>query len=79
MPIYDYFCPQNGRVVEVHHRMDEKLKTWGEVCALAGIDPGETPLSAPVERLISAGHYLKKGCCRGREKRCCGGGCACGA
>ena len=82
MPIYDYYCPHNGRVVEVRHSMNERLKTWGEVCRQAGIDPGETPLDAPVEKLISAGHYIRKastcrrGACRREEvSSCCGGRC----
>ena len=38
MPSYDYRCEANGRVVEVRHTMSEKLTTWGEVCAQAGLD-----------------------------------------
>ena len=52
MPSYDYRCAANGRVVEVRHRMSEKLTTWGEVCARAQIDVGDTATNAPVERLI---------------------------
>lgn len=55
MPSYDYRCPANGRVVEVRHGMNEALTTWGELCARAGIEPGATPLDAPVERLITGG------------------------
>lgn len=32
--------------------MSEELKTWGEVCARAGIKPGKTPAKTPVVRLI---------------------------
>ncbi len=53
MPSYDYHCPDNARVVEVRHRMSESLSTWGEVCARAEIDLGETPADAPVERYIA--------------------------
>ncbi len=53
MPRYDYQCEQNGWTVEVSHGIDEKLTRWCEVCERAGIDPGDTPLDAPVERLIS--------------------------
>jgi predicted nucleic acid-binding Zn ribbon protein len=54
MPNYDYLCPSNGRRVEVFHPMNEKLRTWGELCARAGISAGDTPEDAPVEKLISA-------------------------
>lgn len=54
MPIYNYFCPANGVSVEVAHSMREDLKTWAEVCARAGIDPEDTPGSAPVERILYA-------------------------
>lgn len=50
MPRYDYQCPANGRVIEATHRMSERLATWGELCRVAGIDPGDTPLDAPVTR-----------------------------
>ena len=58
MPSYDYRCEQNGQVVEVHHKMSEKLTTWGEVCEKAGIETGDTPADAPVVRLISGGTLL---------------------
>lgn len=54
MPRYDYHCPSSGRVVEVRHGVDERLSTWGEVCARAGVDPGATAPDAPVERVIHA-------------------------
>ena len=54
MPRYDYECEKNGWTVEVRHGIHEKLTTWGEVCERAEIDPGDTPLNTPVERLISA-------------------------
>ncbi len=55
MPIYEYRCATNGRVVEVQHKMAERLSTWGELCERAGIPPGHTDAAAPVEKLISAG------------------------
>lgn len=58
MPSYDYRCDENGKVVEVHHKMSEKLKTWGEVCEMAGIELGDTPADTPVVRLISGGTIL---------------------
>ena len=58
MPSYDYRCDHNGQVVEVTHRMSEKLETWGEVCERAGIETGDTPADTPVVRLISGGTIL---------------------
>ena len=54
MPFYDYYCPANKQTIEVRHEIGKKLKTWQEVCALAGVRPGKTPLNSPVERLIAA-------------------------
>ncbi|MGD2112841.1 MAG: zinc ribbon domain-containing protein [Gammaproteobacteria bacterium] len=80
MPTYDYRCIDAGRVVEVQHRMSETVANWGELCALAGIDPGATPAGAPVERLITGGQVVRStslgdasapACASGP---CCGGG-----
>jgi len=54
MPFYDYFCEANGQTVEVKHETKTHLKTWKEVCDLAGIEFGDTPTDAPVQRLISS-------------------------
>jgi predicted nucleic acid-binding Zn ribbon protein len=54
MPVYRYRCPENGAEVEVRHSVEEKLRMWGELCKLAEREPGETPESAAVERLILA-------------------------
>ena len=53
MPRYDYYCEHNQQIVEVNHRISEKLKIWGEVCAKAKIEPGKTPLTTPVNRVIT--------------------------
>jgi hypothetical protein len=58
MPTYDYRCDTNGRVLEVSHRMSESLATWGELCARAGIDHGDTPVDAPVQRLATGGNII---------------------
>jgi len=80
MPTYDYRCEANGRVVEVRHRMNDRLATWGELCALAGLDCGTTPPDAPVEKLITGGQVVRSSslgdagappCASGP---CCGGG-----
>ncbi len=53
MPRYEYHCQESGRTVEVEHAMSERLSTWGELCRRAGVDPGDTPANAPVEKVIS--------------------------
>lgn len=58
MPTYDYRCDANDRVLEVSHRMSEALANWGELCARAGIDPGDTPVEAPVHRLATGGNII---------------------
>ena len=58
MPTYDYRCNANGRVLEVSHRMSETLGTWGELCRVAGVEPGDTPAAAPVERLATGGNII---------------------
>ena len=55
MPTYEYLCESNGRVVEVSHKMNEKLTTWGELCGRAEIAPGKTDPKSPVTKLMSAG------------------------
>jgi len=55
MPTYEYLCEANGRVVEVSHKMAEKIKTWGELCQRAEIAPGKTDVKTPVTKLMSAG------------------------
>ncbi len=79
MPTYDYRCDDNGRVVEVKHRLNETLATWADLSERAGIDPGTTPGSAPVRRLATGGQIVSSGnlgdsappCATGA---CCGGG-----
>lgn len=58
MPTYDYHCETNGRTLEVNHRMSEALHTWGELCAKAGIEPGDTPLDAQVSRMATGGNFI---------------------
>ena len=79
MPTYDYHCPANGRVVEVSHKMAEKVATWGELCRKAGIPLDGTPGKAKVEKLIGASGVVHAGSLgSGYERPCdtgpCGGG-----
>lgn len=59
MPTYDYRCTANGQVIEISHGMHERLRTWGEVCARAGIAPGDIPAGSPVEKLITGTQVLR--------------------
>ncbi len=59
MPTYDYRCEFNGQIIEVKHRMNERASTWGELCALAGVAPGDTPLDSAVEKLITGGQVVR--------------------
>jgi len=58
MPTYDYRCDANGKTVEVNHRIGEQIATWGDLCGIAGIDPGETALDIPVRRLVTGGNVI---------------------
>lgn len=76
MPSYDYLCETNGQVVEVKHRMSDKLSTWGQVCENAGIDTGNTPADAPVQRLATGGQVVKSSSLGDTAPPCAAGGCA---
>ncbi len=77
MPSYDYRCDQNGQVVEVMHKMSEKLATWGEVCEKASLELGDTPADAPVTRLITGGNVVSSSTLSNPEAPACAtGGCA---
>lgn len=54
MPTYVYQCEDNGARVEVLHGINEKVETWGELCALAGYETGPTPAEARVQKAITA-------------------------
>jgi predicted nucleic acid-binding Zn ribbon protein len=81
MPTYDYHCPSNGRVIEVSHKMAEKLATWGAVCRKAGIPLDGTPGRARVEKLMGASGVVHAGSLGSKQERPCdtgpcgGGGC----
>ncbi len=76
MPYYEYRCATNGRTVDVRHGMDERLETWGELVASAGVDVGTTPAEAPIAKLLSAPVPLK-GSGGNADFQGCGSGCAC--
>lgn len=60
MPLYDYRCPSNGRTIEVMHAMRESVSSWGELCRLAKLDPGDTPERSPVERIVAVPAVLTR-------------------
>ena len=78
MPSYDYLCEANGRVVEVKHRMSDKLSSWGQVCEKAGIEAGDTPADAPVQRLATGGQVVKSSSLGDAATPCAAGGCGAG-
>ncbi|MEX0942236.1 MAG: zinc ribbon domain-containing protein [Pseudomonadales bacterium] len=53
MPRYDYHCDANGETVEVVHSINERMANWGQLCARAGIEPGDTDLSSEVRKVIT--------------------------
>ena len=58
MPAYSYFCDANQILVIVHHDMNTRLTTWGEVCYINQLDPGETDPAMPVRKLITAPNII---------------------
>jgi predicted nucleic acid-binding Zn ribbon protein len=75
MPTYDYLCESNGVRLEVKHKMEQALSTWGELCQLAGISPGDTPQDAPVKKLITAAAVVNSRALSNPEPACGNGGC----
>lgn len=79
MPTYDYQCDANGQVVEVRHRMSEEIRTWGELCARADVDCGDTPADAPVRKLATGGQVVSRNSLgSGAAPACDTGGCCAG-
>jgi hypothetical protein len=84
MPTYDYCCDANGQVIEVSHRMNEAVVTWGELCERLGMPPGDTPGDTPVKKLITGSHVVNSARLgSGQAPPCetgapCCGGMACG-
>lgn len=52
MPRYDYRCDDNGQTIELVHTIATVVETWGELCRLAGTEPGETSADAPVRKVF---------------------------
>jgi hypothetical protein len=79
MPSYDYRCLATGSVHEVKHSLGQKATTWGELCALGHLEPGNIALDSPVERLVSAAGVVSSAALHNPEPPCGGGGCGRGA
>ncbi len=78
MPTYDYYCEANGRKIEVRHKISENISSWGELCAHANENTGETPADTPVKRLITGGAIIG-GTGSGSEPACASGACCPGS
>ena len=76
MITYDYYCDANETTLAVRHSIKETLATWGELCALANQDPGDTPPETPIRRLFGGGNVTIKGT-RALSCKPRGGGCSC--
>ncbi|MEO1128706.1 MAG: zinc ribbon domain-containing protein [Planctomycetota bacterium] len=75
MPTYEYRCDANDRTVEVSHAMSTTLTTWGDLTDAAGIEPGDTPADAPIERVISLANIGTSGSASTPPPHSCGPGC----
>jgi hypothetical protein len=53
MPVYEYYCEDNDKIVEVSHPLDTKLETWGELCFVAQIPLDETDPLATISRVFT--------------------------
>ena len=53
MPRYDYHCDENGITLEVVHPISGSVKTWGELCELAGVSVGKTRPDSHVRKVIT--------------------------
>ncbi len=78
MPTYDYHCAANGRTVEVKHRMSEEVRTWGELCARAGLPLDTTPADTPVTKKLAASMIASGGSAGGDLAPPPSGGCGMG-
>jgi len=77
VPSYDYRCEADQQVYEVKHSISVTLKTWGELCETAGMDPNGIAAETPVTRLISGGGVVKSSSLKNPDAPPCmtGGGC----
>ena len=73
MPMYDYHCEANGRTVEVVHGMSTRFETWGELCAYARLERGDTPAErrcgAWSAAAVNPGHAVKQSKAWGEQSK----------
>ncbi len=81
MPTYDYRCEANQQVYEVKHAMSVRIDTWGELCEVAGISPGDIAADSKVTRLIHGGGLVKSSNLKNPDVPSCmsGSGCSGGS
>ncbi len=84
MPTYDYRVEATNDTFEVRHSMSVQIDNWGQLCALAGMEPGRLDPASKVTRLISSPGVVSSSTLRNPEAppcmsgaSCCGGG-SCG-
>lgn len=75
MPTYDYLCETNGKLLEVRHKMDEVVSTWGELCARLELETGDTDPEAPVKKLATGGQVVRSGSLGDAAPACGQGAC----
>ncbi len=80
MPTYDYRCLLTDERVTVRHSMNTRITSWGELCALAGRDPGAVDPQAAVEKVLSFGGVVRSQSLKNPSAPPCmsGGGCPSG-
>ncbi len=78
MPTYDYQCPANGQIFEVKHRISETVSTWGELCALTGMDCGDLPANSAVNKLANGGQVVSSSSLGNPTAPACASGPCCG-
>jgi len=80
MPTYDYRCDEDQKVYEVKHSMSVVLKTWGDLCEVAGIGLGNIAPEVTVTRLIGGAGLVRSSSLKNPEAPPCmsGGGCSSG-
>ena len=77
MPTYDYRLDATGEVFEVRHGINDSIKTWAQLCERLGVELGEVPPQAKVERLATGGAVVHSRSLKNPEAPPCasGGGC----
>ncbi len=78
MPTYDYRCTITGQVFEARHGINDKLHSWGELCASIGMEIGSTAPDSPIERLATGGTVVNSRSLKNPDLPPCASGGGCG-